>query len=120
MELTRRQIGSVLVLAFAEPLQLEGETSERFKERLRHTIGEGRKKLIIDLGQVEFIDSSGLGALISGFKFLRANGGDLKLANVLEPVRSVFEITKLLRVFEIHTTVEEALGAMSVEAAAGS
>ncbi len=109
MELTRRQIGNVLVLSFAEPVSLEGGTSAQLKERIRSVITEERKRLVVDLGNVTFIDSSGLGALISALKVLRANGGDLKLANVSEPVRSILEITRLLRVFETYPTAESAL-----------
>jgi anti-sigma B factor antagonist len=112
MELTRRQIGSVLVLAFAESATLEGDTSARFKEKIRGLIGEGRRNLVIDLGLVTFIDSSGLGALISALKVLRSNGGDLKLVNVGEKVHSVLEITKLLRVFDTYATAEDALGSI--------
>ena len=109
MELTRSQIGSVLVLAFAEPISLEGENSERFKEKIRATIAEGRRNLVVDLRQVEFIDSSGLGALISALKILRASGGDLRLACPSEAVRSVLELTRLLRVFDVHPEAESAL-----------
>ncbi len=109
MELVRRQIGSVLVLSFAEPLSLVGETSGRFKEKVRMDIADGNQKLVIDLGQVDFVDSSGLGALISALKVLRAADGDLKLANLTEQVRSVLEITRLLRVFDAYETAEEAL-----------
>ena len=112
MELTRRQIGSVLVLAFAEPVSLEGDSSARFKEKIRSYVGEGRSSLVIDMGRVTFIDSSGLGSLISALKVLRANGGDLKLANIGEQVYSVLEITRLLRVFETFETSEQALAAI--------
>jgi anti-sigma B factor antagonist len=112
MELTRRQIGSVLVLEFAEPVSLEGDSSAQFKEKIRGLIGEGRKSLVIDMGRVGFIDSSGLGSLISALKVLRANGGDLKLANIGEQVYSVLEITRLLRVFDTFESSEMALAAI--------
>ncbi|MHC4471580.1 MAG: STAS domain-containing protein [Planctomycetota bacterium] len=111
MELVRRQIGSVLVLSFAEPLCLEGGVSGRFKEKVRNDIADGHRNIVVDLGNVEFIDSSGLGALISTLKVLRANDGDLKLANLPQRVRSVLEITRLLRVFEAYPTAEDALRA---------
>jgi len=119
MELTRRQIGSVLVLGFAEPLALEGDSSAAFKERIRSLTGEGRRNLVVDLGNVDFVDSSGLGALISALKVLRAGGGDLKLANVGEQVHSVLEITRLLRVFDTFPSAEEALAAIEAHEAAG-
>jgi len=119
MELTRKQIGSVLVLAFAEPIALEGDTSALFKEKIRSLIGEGRGSLVIDMGSVGFIDSSGLGSLISALKVLRANGGDLKLANIGEQVYSVLEITRLLRVFDTYATAEQALEAIEAVEALG-
>jgi anti-sigma B factor antagonist len=109
MELVRRQVGSVLVLSFAEPLTLEGGTSQRFKEKVRGDITEGSRNIVVDLGKVEFIDSSGLGALISALKVLRANNGDLKLANIPDQVHSVLKITRLLRVFDHFSTAEDAV-----------
>jgi anti-sigma B factor antagonist len=106
-------MGSVLVLSFAEPMSLVGERSRQLKEQIRADITDGRRQFVVDLGRVEFIDSSGLGALISALKLLRANGGELKLANASEPVQSVLEITKLLRVFETHPSAEEALSSFA-------
>ena len=120
MELTRRQIGSVLVLEFAEPVTLEGDSSALFKEKIRGLIGEGRRSIVIDMGRVGFIDSSGLGSLISALKVLRANGGDLKLANIGEQVYSVLEITRLLRVFDTFDSSEEALKAIESFEALGT
>lgn len=118
MEVTRRQIGPVLVLSFAEPLCLEGETSVRFKEKMRGLLDDRRRQLVVDLGNVEFVDSSGLGALIATLKVLRARDGDMVLANVTEAVRSVLEITRLLRVFDVYDTPEEALTALTGQEAA--
>lgn len=118
MEVTRRQIGTVLVLSFAEPLCLEGETCVRFKERMRGLLDEKRRQLVVDLGNVEFVDSSGLGALISTLKVLRANDGEMVLTNVTEAVRSVLEITRLLRVFDVYDTPEDALAALAGSEAA--
>jgi anti-sigma B factor antagonist len=120
MELTRRQIGSVLVLAFAEPVSLEGDSSALFKEKIRGLIGEGRHSLVIDMGRVGFVDSSGLGSLISALKVLRASGGDLKLANLSEQVYSVLEITRLLRVFDTYASAEQALEALEEFEALGA
>lgn len=117
MELTRRQIGSVLVVSFAESISLEGETSERFKQKVRGILDEGRRHLVVDLGRVEFIDSSGLGALISALKVLRAAGGDLKLVNLTPAVQTVLDITRLTRVFDVHPAAEDALSSLTSVAA---
>ena len=108
MELSRRQIGSVLVLSFESPLELEGESSVRFKERIRSLVRDPATQVVLDLGHLTFVDSSGLGALISTLKFLRAGGGDLKLANVTGPVQAVLQVTRLLRVFDTYDDAEEA------------
>jgi anti-sigma B factor antagonist len=113
MDLTTEQIGETLVIAFSPSTSLEGERSASFKQSIRRLIGSGNHRIVLDLGDVVFIDSQGLGALISALKTLRAEGGDLKLVNVPEPVRSVLQITKLARVFETHDGVEAALGSFA-------
>lgn len=109
MELALRQIGHTLVVSFVGRTNLEGENSLAFKEKLKALIGEGRLRVVIDVGNVGFIDSQGLGALISCLKVLRQVDGLLALANVSESVEAVLRITRLLRVFEVYGTVEEAL-----------
>jgi anti-sigma B factor antagonist len=111
MELSTQRRGEALVVSFARTTSLEGERSAQFKRAIRELIDDGHRRIILDLGAVAFIDSQGLGALISALKTLRSEGGDLKLVNVPEPVESVLSITKLARVFETHAEVEAALGA---------
>ena len=109
MELITRERGSGVVVAFPQQVQLEGEQSRLFKDRIREVIDGRSSWVVIDLAKVDFIDSSGLGALISALKVLRSNGGDLVLSSMSEQVRSVFEITRLLRVFEVHEDPNSAL-----------
>ena len=70
---------------------------------------EGKRNLVIDLQAVRFVDSSGLGALVSGFKNASSRNGNLKLAGLQLQVKSMFELTRLHRVFEIYTDSGEAL-----------
>jgi anti-sigma B factor antagonist len=119
MELSFREVDSALVLSFTDPISIEGDASVLFKERIRRQLDGPGQNLVIDMGLVDFVDSSGLGALISTLKVLRAEGGDLKLANVGEKVRSVLEITRLLRVFETYETAEEAVAALGAGKPAG-
>jgi anti-sigma B factor antagonist len=111
MELTTRVIGDALVVAFARTTSLEGDRSMRFKASIRELTASGHRRIVLDLGEVAFIDSQGLSALISALKTLRSEGGDLKLVNVPEPIRVVLRITRLARVFETHDRIETALGA---------
>ncbi|MEJ2490319.1 MAG: STAS domain-containing protein [Desulfuromonadales bacterium] len=70
---------------------------------------EGKNNLVVDLQAVRFVDSSGLGALVSGFKNASSRNGNLKLAGLQLQVKSMFELTRLHRVFEIYTDTSEAL-----------
>jgi anti-sigma B factor antagonist len=109
MELALRQVGRTLVVSFVGRVDLEGDTSVQFKERLKQLIADGNIHVIVDLGNVGFLDSQGLGALISGLKVLRQVEGSFVLTNVSEPVEAVLRITRLIRVLDIEPTVEDAL-----------
>ena len=79
------------------------------KQRLTDAVAAGRRRLVVDLGGIEFIDSSGLGALIGGLKAARLAGGDLRIARPSEQARTILELTTLDRVLRPYATVEEAL-----------
>lgn len=109
MELSVQRIGPRLVLSFPERVNLEGAESEDFKSRLKDLVADGGENVVMDLGNVCFVDSCGLGALISALKVLRTSGGSLVLANVSESVEAVLRITRLARVFDVCPAVEDAL-----------
>lgn len=117
MELALRQIGRNLVVSFVGRVNLEGDVSLNFKEKLKALIADGATCVVVDLGNVGFVDSQGLGALISCLKVLRQANGALVLTNVSEPVEAVLRITRLCRVFDVLPTVDEALCALQLEAA---
>jgi anti-sigma B factor antagonist len=75
------------------------------------TVGSGRNRIVVDLSSTEFIDSSGLGALVSGLKSARQAGGDLRIARPTPQVEMVLSLTNLDRVLRSHERVEEAFGA---------
>ena len=79
------------------------------KQQLSKAITDGRKKVVVDLSGVTFVDSSGLGALISGLKAARLAGGDLRIARPGEQARIILSLTTLDRVMRPYDTVEEAL-----------
>ena len=79
------------------------------KERLAQAVADGHRRLVVDLQDVIFLDSSGLGALISGLKAARVAGGDLRLARAGEQVQLVLRLTTLDRVLRPYPSVEEAL-----------
>jgi anti-sigma B factor antagonist len=75
---------------------------------IESTVSEGQSRVVVDLGETAFVDSSGLGALIAGLKVARQAGGDLRLASVSEQVMTVLRLTNLDRVLRAHDTVADA------------
>lgn len=80
------------------------------KDALDATVGAGHHLVVVDLGETEFLDSSGLGALVGGLRAARAAGGDLRIARVGGQVRTVLELTTMDRVLVPHETVDDAVG----------
>jgi anti-anti-sigma factor len=85
------------------------EVSGNFKEELLRQIEEGRNKVIVDLSKSEFIDSSFLGALVAGLKRTTMKDGDLKLVGLQPAVQSMFELTRLHRIFDIFENEKNAI-----------
>jgi anti-sigma B factor antagonist len=96
-------------------LEVGGEvdvyTAPRLRERLVELVEGGARSIVVDLGRVEFLDSTGLGVLIGALKRLRAAGGDLSLVCSQERLLKTFRITALDRVFTLHDSVEAATAA---------
>lgn len=89
--------------------RLDAHNSGDFKNEMLSLFEEGKNQLVVDLKDVRFIDSSGLGALVSGYKNASARNGNLKLSSLQPQVKSMFELTRLHRVFEIYPGSDEAL-----------
>jgi anti-sigma B factor antagonist len=96
-------------------LEVGGEvdvyTAPRLRERLIELIDGGARKVVVDLGRVDFLDSTGLGVLVGALKRLRAAGGSFSLVCDKEPLLKIFRITALDQVFPIHPSVEAATAA---------
>jgi anti-sigma B factor antagonist len=99
----------VAVLIEVNEDRLDAHNSGELKTQMLTFFDEGKNNLVIDLKAVRFVDSSGLGSLVSGFKNASARNGNLKLCGLQPQVRSMFELTRLHRVFEIFPDVDEAL-----------
>lgn len=89
--------------------------AEEFKKVLSDEIDSGTKKLVVDLTNCEFIDSTFLGALVVSLKRITSLGGDLRLVGFQPSVHSMFELTRMYRVFEAHPNKEEALKSFGVK-----
>lgn len=91
--------------------EVDVSTAPRFRERLIELVNDGRCKVVADLSEVDFLDSTGLGVLVGGLKRLRSHDGDLTLVCPQSRILKVFEITGLTQVFSIHESVDAAVGA---------
>ena len=108
MKLTDRLEGDVVILEPKGKI-MGGPDASLLHDKLYEYIEQDRKKVIIDLGKVDWMNSTGLGILISGYTTLRNHEGQLKLVNVTEKIHSLLTITKLVTVFEAYDSVEEAI-----------
>jgi len=86
-----------------------GPEAQEFSDMLHKFLDEGKKNIVIDLAGVKFMNSSGLGMLISGFTTIKNGGGAFKLAKATEKINSLLVITKLITIFENFDSVEEAV-----------
>ena len=109
MVIERQDKGECAVLALRGELDVNG--GPRLRDALVEAIGDGGRRIVVDLEGIDFIDSAGLGVLVGGLKRARTRGGELVLVATGVTVCKVLEITGLTRVFDIHTTREAALGA---------
>lgn len=108
MRLSDRLENGVAVLEPAGKI-MGGPDATLLHEKLHEHIEKGVKKVVIDLTKVDWVNSTGLGILISALTTMKNNGGELKLANVTEKIHSLLTITKLVTVFESYESVESAL-----------
>jgi len=91
--------------------EIDVYTAPKLREQLVELVQNGSYHLIVDMEQVEFLDSTGLGVLVGGLKRVRAHDGSLRLVCTQERILKIFRITGLTKVFPIHDTVEEAAAA---------
>ena len=101
VKLSSRQVGEVSVLDVSGRITL-GEGSSALRDAIRELVGKGQKKILLNLGDVSYIDSSGIGELVSGFTTVTNGGGALKLLNLNKRVKDLLQITKLYTVFDVH------------------
>ena len=86
-----------------------GPDTQELQDHLKGLLNDGIEKVVIDLGKVSFMNSSGLGALMACYTTLKNSNGQLKLANVAEKVQSLFMITQLMKIFDTYETVDRAI-----------
>lgn len=108
MKISAREDKGVTILELKGNI-MGGEDETVFYDKLKELIDQEKKNVVLDLSKVEWINSRGLGILISGLTTMRNGGGELKLARVAEKVNSLLTMTRLITAFETHDTVEGAV-----------
>lgn len=108
VKLTVRQVGDVTVIDAEGRITL-GEGSSSFRDTIRDLASKGDKKLLLNLADVSYIDSSGIGELVSAFTTVTNHGGQLKLLHLTKRVQDLLQITKLYTVFEVFDSETSAI-----------
>jgi anti-sigma B factor antagonist len=98
--MTTRQVGDVTVVDAVGRITL-GDGASAFRDTIRDLAAGGKKKLLLNLAEVSYIDSSGIGEMVSGFTTVTNQGGQVKLLNLTKRVKDLLQITKLYTVFEV-------------------
>jgi anti-sigma B factor antagonist len=116
MKLVTRLIDCVEVVQINGRIEL-GEGSAAVRDVVRDLLAKGRKKILLNLADVDYIDSAGLGSLVSAFTSVRNDGGELKLVHLTKKVQDLLQMTRLYTVFEIFDDEEPALKSFDKSAA---
>jgi anti-sigma B factor antagonist len=107
MEMTTEKVGEVAVVELRGE-QLDASNVMDFKRDIAPVL-EANSRVVFDLSQLRFVDSSGLGAILSCLRRLNGAGGDLKLCGLAKPVRALFELVRMHKIFDIYPTRDEAV-----------
>lgn len=105
---TIREVGDVTIIDMEGRVTL-GEGSNLLRDLVRESLGRGRRKIVMNMAGINYIDSTGLGELVSGYRLIKSEGGELKLLNLNKKVTDLLQITKLYTVFDIHNEEEQAV-----------
>jgi anti-sigma B factor antagonist len=100
MKVAIRQVDGITILDLSGRITL-GEGSITLRDSVRDVLAKGSKKILLNLGQITYIDSSGIGELVSAFTSVKNGGGELKLLNLTQKVHDLLQITKLYTVFDV-------------------
>jgi len=112
MKLSQKEIGNVVVLELSGSI-VGGPDASLLNDKLHELVEQGKTRVVADLSQVDWMNSSGLGILIGGLTTMRNQNGDLKLACITERIQSLLMITKLLSVFDTYDDLEAAIQSYS-------
>src|SRR5918911_1345826 len=112
MQITERSIGDVMVLDIKGKITL-GEGDEQLKDKVNSLVNQGHRKIVLNLAEVPYLDSAGLGEIVRTYTTVSRQGGSLKLLNLTKRITDLLSITKLLTVFETFESEADAVRSFS-------
>jgi anti-sigma B factor antagonist len=115
MQIDERTVGDVLILDIKGRITL-GEGDELLKDKVNSLLNQGRKKIVLNLAEVPYIDSAGLGEIVRTYTTVSRQGGNLKLLSLTKRITDLLAITKLLTVFEVFESENDAVQSFSASA----
>ena len=115
MQITERTVGDVMVLDVKGKITL-GEGDEILKDKVNSLVNQGQRKIVLNLAEVPYLDSAGLGEVVRAYTTVSRQGGSLKLLNLTKRITDLLSITKLLTVFETFDSENEAVRSFSASA----
>ena len=112
LDILEKDVKGVTVLELTGRITL-GEGSSLLRTKLKECLSQGKTRLVLDLAEVAYIDSAGLGTLVAGYTSAQNQGASLKLANLTKRFSETLNITKLVTVFEVYDTVADAVNSFN-------
>jgi anti-sigma B factor antagonist len=109
MQISERTVDGVVIVDVSGKVTLGDGGDVMLRDKMRSLIQQGQKKVLLNLGDVSYVDSAGLGEIVQSYATVTKNGGKLKLLNVTKRIKDLLSITKLLTVFECHDSEADAV-----------
>jgi anti-sigma B factor antagonist len=113
MHISERSVGDVVIVDVSGKVTLGDGGDVVLKDKMHSLVQQGKKKVLLNLSDVSYVDSAGLGEIVQSYATVMKNGGSLKLLNVTKRIKDLLSITKLLTVFECHDSEAEAVTSFS-------
>ena len=113
MHISERTVGDVVIVEVSGKVTLGDGGDVVLKDKMQSLVQQGRKKVLLNLAEVSYVDSAGLGEIVQCYATVAKNGGTLKLVNVTKRIKDLLSITKLLTVFECHDNEADAISSFS-------
>ena len=110
MKIATHKVNDITVLDLSGRITL-GEGSVQLRDTVKDLVSKGQKKIVLNLGDVSYMDSSGVGELVTAYTTVKNQGGELKLVNLTKKIEDLMAITKLVTVFDIHDDEAKAVAA---------